>query len=416
MSDKRSLLEAQIQSLKDIIKTLENTHPDEVAKKWRLKVFEEMMRNKQQQLAHSLELRRLQSHSEELRTNLQRYQTNVTQLVQDNEALQQRLAVERQERGVLASITKQKDALLLTFPQYLQRQIEAMAEISAKLDRYQQRIVTCQTQIRAVKRLSSRERGANYRQLRDLATENENLKTQARTAFSLTAEVESTRRLTEDLQSRYQQLSREKAEAEIGLRAGIAEKEEKWKEAVAAGELQQRLLQAEIEKMRVEGKAYQQEIESFKAIQTASEAQFSLEISQLKSQISDQKAAFQRDFQSLSQNLSSQLESERLTHADELEALRGELARRDLDSSALIDKLEADLEELRMETLALERGNKELKRERSLLVSSMKTPERRVVPMTQSREVQTTVVEARPVVKSKWEEVEALGRDLLGPT
>ena len=271
MSDKRSLLEAQIQSLKDIIKTLENTHPDEVAKKWRLKVFEEMMRNKQQQLAHSLELRRLQSHSEELRTNLQRYQTNVTQLVQDNEALQQRLAVERQERGVLASITKQKDALLLTFPQYLQRQIEAMAEIYAKLDRYQQRIVTCQTQIWAVKRLSSRERGANYRQLRDLATENETLKTQARTAVSLTAEMESTRRLTEDLQSRYQQLSREKAEAEIGLRAGIAEKEGKWKEAVAAGELQQRRLQAEIEKMRVEGKAYQQEIDSFKAIQTTSE-------------------------------------------------------------------------------------------------------------------------------------------------
>ena len=343
----------------------------------------------------------------------------MTQLVQENEALQQRLAAERQERGVLASITKQKDALLLTFPQYLQRQIEAMAEISAKLDRYQQRIVTCQTQIRAVKRLSSRERGANYRQLRDLATENETLKTQARTAVSLTAEVESTRRLTEDLQSRYQQLSREKAEAEIGLRAGIAEKEEKWKEAVAAGELQQRLLQAEIEKMRIEGKASQQEIDSFKAIQTASETQFStksLEISQLKSQISDQKAAFQRDFQSLSQDLSSQLESERLTHADELEALRGELARRDLDSSALIDKLEADLEELRMETLALERGNKELKRERSLLVSSMKTPERRVVPMTQSREVQTSVVEARPVVKSKWDEVEALGRDLLGPT
>jgi len=102
MSDKRSLLEAQIQSLKDIVKTLENTHPDEVAKKWRLKVFEEMRRNKQQQLAHSLELRRLQSHSEELRTK--RYQTNVTQLVQDNEALQQRLEVERQ----LASITKRK--------------------------------------------------------------------------------------------------------------------------------------------------------------------------------------------------------------------------------------------------------------------------------------------------------------------
>lgn len=424
MSDKRSLLEAQIQTLKEIVKTLENAHPDELAKKWRIKVFEEMMRNKQQQMAHALELRRAaeetrrqQSHSEELRTSVQRHQANMTQLVQDNEVLQQRLAAERQERAVLVSIHKQQNALLLATPQHLQGQYEAMAEILTKLDRYQQRIVTCQAQVRAVKRLSNRERVANYRQLRDLATENEGLKVQVRAAVSLASEVESTRRLAEDLQGRYQQLSREKAEAEVSLRATIAEKEGKWREAVAAGELQQRLLQTDIEKMAVECKAYQQEIEKFKAIQTTSEAQFStknLEIDQLKSLLSDQKAAFQQDFQSLSQDFSSKLESERLTHAEEFEALQGELARRDLDSSALIEKLEADLEELRTETLALERSNKELKRERSLLVSSMKTPERKVAPTTQSREVQTTA-ESRPVVpfKSRWDEVEALGRDLL---
>jgi hypothetical protein len=426
MSDKRSLLEAQIQALKDIIKTLENTHPDELSKKWRIKVFEEMMRNKQQQLAHSLELRRaaedirrLQGSTEELRTNVQRYQANATQLMQDNEVLQQRLAAERQERGVLASIQKQQNVLLLGIPPHLQGQCEVMTEISTKLGRYQQRIGTCQAQIRAVKRLNNRERAANYRQIRDLTAENESLKTQARIAISLAAEVESSKRVIEDLQSRYQQLSRDKTEAEMGLRAVMEEKEAKWKEAVAAEELKQRLLHAEIEKIKAENKDYQTEIERLKTIQKTSEdliTSRNLENDKLRSLISDQKAAFQNDFQRLSDDLNSQIESERLKHESEFEALRIELTRRDIDSSTLIEKLEADIEELRTETLALERSNKELKRERSLLVSSMKTSERKMLPHTQSREVQTTVLEpARPVatLKSRWDEVEALGRDLL---
>lgn len=428
MSDKRALYEAQILSLREIIKTLETAHPDEIAKKWRVKVFEEMMRNKQLQIANNQEIRRIVDENrrlvvknEDLIVTLQKFQASISQFKQENEILSQRLASEKHEKSILLSIQKQQNALLLSTPQHLQHQFETMTEIQSKLDHYQQRISAFQMQIKAVKRVNDREKNANFRKMREILRENEELKMQTKLVISMNLEMEMMRKEVENWKSRWEEKNKEKLEIEAEFRGKISEKEEILRETVEKSEQKQKLFEAEIEKIKTENAEFQAEIHRLKSLLLSSEDSISsktLEIAKFQELLSTQKSSFETEFARLSSDLNHRIDFEREKHQGELETLRLELGQKDSESSALIERLESDIEELRLETLSLKRDNKDLKRERSLLVTSLKTTgERKVAPQMQVKAVQTNAEPDRGssvrTLKSKYEEIQALGSFLL---
>ena len=428
MSDKRALYEAQILSLREIIKTLETAHPDEIAKKWRVKVFEEMMRNKQLQIANNQEIRRIVDENrrlvvknEDLIVTLQKFQASISQFKQENEILSQRLASEKHEKSILLSIQKQQNALLLSTPQHLQHQFETMTEIQSKLDHYQQRISAFQMQIKAVKRVNDREKNANFRKMREILRENEELKMQTKLVISMNLEMEMMRKEVENWKSRWEEKNKEKLEIEAEFRGKISEKEEILRETVEKSEQKQKLFEAEIEKIKTENAEFQAEIHRLKSLLLSSEDSISsktLEIAKFQELLSTQKSSFETEFARLSSDLNHRIDFEREKHQGELETLRLELSQKEGESSALIERLESDIEELRLETLSLKRDNKDLKRERSLLVTSLKTTgERKVAPQMQVKAVQTNAEPDRGssvrTLKSKYEEIQALGSFLL---
>lgn len=68
--EKNHIIEAQIESLKEIIQIYETSNPNELTKKWRMKVYEELLRNKQQQIIHTAQLKKARdSLSEERKEN-----------------------------------------------------------------------------------------------------------------------------------------------------------------------------------------------------------------------------------------------------------------------------------------------------------------------------------------------------------
>ena len=62
-----SILQSQVESLKEMIEIMEHSSGDILSKKWRLKVFEELVRNKQQQILHSIEIKKFKEEEKKYR-------------------------------------------------------------------------------------------------------------------------------------------------------------------------------------------------------------------------------------------------------------------------------------------------------------------------------------------------------------
>ena len=433
--EKRSMLEAQVQSLKDIVKTLEGTNPDEVAKKWRAKVFEELMRNKQQQITHTAELRkaqedtrRLQTKTEELLLALQKCQSSLTAISQENSSLQQRLLTERQEKAVLVNIQKQQQVLLLASPQHLQGQFEVMADILNKVEKYEQKISVCQSQVRAARIIADRERTSQGKRARELRGENERLKAQTYQAVAIAAENETVKRHIGELQGAVQQISREKAEFVAELKGKLEEKVGELAQARELWENHTKTIEGRLKDAQFALETAQSEISMLKTTLAASienNTSKSTDIESLKNQIAKlesalfaQKSDSESHIKSLFSDFDSKLTIEKQNFESDLSQLRLELiTKRDELNTFRLDS-EAEKNELIATISTLERTVKDMKRDRGLLLSSLKTQERKPAVPTATKEVQTVTdaprsAEATVKPANVYDDLFAQCRDLL---
>ncbi|CAG9318359.1 unnamed protein product [Blepharisma stoltei] len=159
-------LQMKIEVLEKLLAEYESNDPLQITKKWRIKVFEELVRNKQQQITHSIEVkrfkeeeRRLRVREQEVRNSLEGAHQQVSQLNSEILRLQKDLQISQQkaksagQQGVSATV-------LMSVQSNMSDQIERSTRVLALIETYYHRLTFALSKIKTIKMLHNREKNS----------------------------------------------------------------------------------------------------------------------------------------------------------------------------------------------------------------------------------------------------------------
>lgn len=236
-----SILQAQIDSLKEMIELMERSSPDSLAKKWRAKVFEELVKNKQQQILHNIEVKKFKDEEKKLRAK----ESQIKAALESAHLQASSLNLERnklqKEVQTLQSRLRSSNLnsnFLLNLQATLTNNLELNAKVLAMLDTFNHRITFSMSKIKTAKILHAREIFAFRNKLNEeandqkqLLSEFARLSTVEKTQSSLIYENESLLAELQGLKNQFQQ-------AESLAKSVLEENNLKFKSIVGQLEMQ----------------------------------------------------------------------------------------------------------------------------------------------------------------------------------
>lgn len=216
-----SILQAQVESLKEMIEIMERTTPDSLVKMWRSKVFEELVRNKQQQIMHAMEIKKFKEEEKKYRFREQQIKAALESAHLQSSSLSLERAKLLKEIQILQGKVRNQSmhsSFILSLQSTLTSNLEAHAKILAMLDTYNHRIAFSMSKIRTAKILHTREIFSLRNKLGEEITEQKRLKEEVQKGKSL--EI-----IQEKLESDKERLSREIEEITLRFEAAKGQAE-----------------------------------------------------------------------------------------------------------------------------------------------------------------------------------------------
>jgi hypothetical protein len=396
--DKLSQLTAQVESLKEVVSVLEASKADEIAQKWRAKLFEELIRNKKLQILHAQEIRGLKDN--ELKTAAREEELNG---VLDN--LQRQLAASTHDRQrsdgetAKAKLSAKREAetsarlgeILAGVPQQIANNLDVLTKLQSSLDVFKQRVFIMNSRVTTTKLLL---RNLHKTQFSEFSFELDQLRKEAQKADRITTEALAAKAENERLQAENSELQRMMRQLTTDSEGKVKELAETLNGRVVALDRENQELEAHCRTMKLELEALTEDKRS--AERRDSEQHTALQ--RLEDELSLIKQTYdQREAEALGkmQSLNEALQQETQHKTDALDLLQEYKARAEELEQALVTLQARSEESMNEETsywqseLKLkERLVRELKRERdALLASADKKP--RVVNAAAQTEVRT---------------------------
>ncbi|OMJ65613.1 hypothetical protein SteCoe_37906 [Stentor coeruleus] len=174
-----SILQAQVESLKEMIEIMERTTPDSLVKMWRSKVFEELVRNKQQQIMHAMEIKKFKEEEKKYRSREQQIKAALESAHLQSSSLTLERAKLLKEIQILQGKVRNQSihsSFILSLQSTLTSNLEGHAKIIAMLDTYNHRIAFSMSKIKTAKILHTREIFSLRNKLSEEITEQKRLK------------------------------------------------------------------------------------------------------------------------------------------------------------------------------------------------------------------------------------------------
>lgn len=224
--DKLSLLNAKVESLQEIVNVLEASKADEIAKKWRAKLFEELVRNKKLMILHAQELRGLKDNElkhlareEELQGVLDNLQRQLTSLTIEKQNSQSEAAKARQDLKRENETSCKLSELLAGVPQQISSNLDVLSKLHSAIDVFKQRVFIMNSRVTTTKLLLRNLHKAQYSEfsyeLEQLRKETQKLDRVTTEALAAKAENERLQAENFELQRMMKQLT---AESEAKLK------------------------------------------------------------------------------------------------------------------------------------------------------------------------------------------------------
>ena len=155
-----SILEAQVESLKELIEVMEMTNPDMLIKKWRQKVFEELVRNKQQHIMHVLEIKKFKEEEKRMRSREQQIKTALESAHMQASSLSlERAKLQKEIQNLQSKVRSSavNSSNILNIQSLMTSNLELNTRILAMLDTFNHRIAFSMSKIKTAKILHTRE-------------------------------------------------------------------------------------------------------------------------------------------------------------------------------------------------------------------------------------------------------------------
>lgn len=220
---------------------MERSNPDTLAKKWRVKVFEELVKNKQQQIQHSIEVKKFKEEEKKFRSK----ESQIKAALESAHLQASSLNLERnklqKEVQILQSRLRNSNInsnFLLNLQATLTNNLELNAKVLAMLDTFNHRITFSMSKIKTAKILHTREIFA----LRNKLTEETNDQKQLLSEFARLSTLEKTQSSliyeNESLQAELEGLKSHFAQAENLAKSVLEETNNKFKQIVTQLESQ----------------------------------------------------------------------------------------------------------------------------------------------------------------------------------
>jgi hypothetical protein len=395
-----SILQAQVESLKEMIEVMEHSNPDTLAKKWRLKVFEELVRNKQQQILHTIELKKFKEDEKKFRAK----ESQIKAALESAHLQASSLSLERsklqKEVQVLQSRLRSgsfSSAFLMSLQSTFTNNLDLHSKVLSMLDAFNHRITFSMSKVKTAKILHTREIFALRNKVAEEATEQKRLSQELSRLEKLDSSHEAllyeNEKLTQQLLSANERLK----QAEKHAKNLLEDSNEKFKSIVGELELQlddkvsennQLLVQLSsssktVEKLKKQVQGIQ---ENFKALQQENEI---LQLTQktLQSTVNDLRIE--------NSSIKTELKRTELS-AEAFQAQQGKIQDQEaqitflnqdlMEKAMLIQQLQLDMQKLedelqdsessqeglRVKLLKLEQISKDLRKERDILIETLK--------------------------------------------
>lgn len=236
-----SILQSQVESLKEMIEVMEMTNPDALIKKWRHKVFEELVRNKQQQIMHNIEIKKFKEEEKRFRSREQQIKAALeSSHIQASSLNLERNKLQKEIQNLQAKVRGSAihSANLLNLQSIMASNLETNARVIAMLDTFNHRITFSMSKIKTAKILHAREVFALRNKLSEEVSGQDKLKEEV--GFYKNSELEREKlgnevlRLTEEIEEVREEFEKAGKDAKIIL----TETHEKYKSFVDSLECQ----------------------------------------------------------------------------------------------------------------------------------------------------------------------------------
>ena len=135
-----SLMQAQIESLKEIVSVLENSAPDQVCKQWRVKVFEELVKNKQMQLVHTQDIKKYKEEERRLRLKEQEARASLESALSASAIEKQKLTKEVFSLQQRVKSSQFSSGVLMNLQTYMNAQLDTLTRVLALLETYHHKL------------------------------------------------------------------------------------------------------------------------------------------------------------------------------------------------------------------------------------------------------------------------------------
>lgn len=424
--EKNHILEAQIESLKEIIHILETSNPNEISKKWRMKVYEELLRNKQQQIIHTAHIKKARdSLSEERKETailkkkidenilaLQEKDSNIAQITEKlNRYFEDNEDLHRENVSLKVIIGNQHDQIEALTKVYK----ESIEEIQIYKKQTHDQIEYLNQQVEVLNKLcyDKTEKLTEFTmQSQDIIT-NLNTKLQTLTteyttkADSMQDQLRSLNSKIEDLNIENDSLKKSK-EAELDSMRKRYESELKEMSDKLQAERDQALKNCEIDK------------DSLREV-------LNTEKMRLIQEFEIEKEALKKAYESDKNNLNFTFETEKAALILEINKINKQIFNLETEVTRVTAESEEELTREREywqdKCTSLEKSVRELKRERDLLLANYSVRKRHYETSfaeTQTEEEKATIkftpLRTTTPLQHKFQDLEQLSKELLDPS
>ena len=248
-------LQVQIESLKEILSDYERTNADQITRKWRAKVYEELVRNKQQQLEHSIELKKIReeekrhrTREQELRSSLEAASYQVSNLSNER----QKLLVEIQNLTKKSKSIKQffNSSMLMNLQNNMNGQSDTLTRILALLETYHHRLAFCLSRLKTAKMLNTREVKGLKNKVYEEKYENKRLREENSYFRSVQKEVSEKEKENQNLRSEVEKLKSELESTGSKTKQELGSMHKEYKELLNSVKTENSNLKCEIESLK----------------------------------------------------------------------------------------------------------------------------------------------------------------------
>jgi chromosome segregation ATPase len=445
-----SILQAQIESLKEIIEVMEATMPDTLVKKWRGKVFEELVRNKQQQIMHFVEIKKFKDEEKKLKSKEQQIRAALESAHMQASSLNlERVKLQKEIQTLQGKLrnTSINSSYLMNLQSVMTSNLELHARVLGMLDTFNHRITFSMSKIKTAKILHTREIFGLRNKLLEETSEQKKLKEEYNKNKTLSIEKENLSQDVLRLSQEIENINHKFKVAETKANSILLETTEKYIDCIKDLEAQitekndqvqsisELLSKADEELLQTQkkflslGQDYEKAIEENQKLKNnLSEALQNNEY--LTATLNEKSILHQNNLEQM-ESLSQKIEEIELIKRNEINQLLRKIQAQEIEiqnhentinqittaNNEILEDYNQTTETLKIKVNKLESQVKEFKRERDILIENLKKSNNKSKEdketQTDTNMKYTAMKKTLAPVHSRLDELEALSKEIL---